>query len=226
MHTTSGLHKKLLADVQLRATLTTRALRSGRDDKQESELLADFAYQMQVSMDIFNDEVKRQTGSLAGTTETEKLDDNFGPTLTKSTLLTVPRMDLPANNPKPARRRRADSFSLTRPSTSESDNTDATSPTCKPPPVDHPVSTVITSSPPKPVNSSPVVDPTSPESLQHARCPFCKRPPEHPNLTSCGHIVCCFCVGEEIDKAYEFGRHPTCPACLSEISRVTPLRYL
>lgn len=226
-HTTSKLQKKLLADVQLQATLATRALRSGRTEMSESELLADFACQMQVSVDTYNAEVNRQIGLLAGVFETEKSDGDLGLTSTKSTLSTFPGKDLPASNAKSNQQRCTDAFNPDWTLTTDLENPDVAGPVCKSPPVNPRDPIVIESSPPEPASQGAcTMNRPCPESLQKAHCAFCKRPPENPNYTSCGHIVCCFCVEAEIDEAYEHGRYPTCPACLSDISEVTPLRWL
>ncbi|KAK7180076.1 hypothetical protein PSPO01_13870 [Paraphaeosphaeria sporulosa] len=179
---------------------------------------------MQDSMGTYHNEIKRQTESSAGNNKTEKFDDDLG---SKSTISISADQDPVANNRRPDRRRRADSFSLTGVPSSESDNPDVANPACNPSLVNPRDSTVVASSPPKLASrSASIVAPPSPRSLQNARCIFCKQPSNNPNLTSCAHIVCCYCVGDELDRMYEHKRHHTCPACWFEIRKVTLLRCL
>jgi hypothetical protein len=97
MCTIADSQKTLFADIKLQVDLISKAMRSGCDDEQERELLANFVCEMQLSMDTYNEKVGRRTGLSTVAAEIERPDD-FGRTSMKSTVSTIPGKHRAAND--------------------------------------------------------------------------------------------------------------------------------
>lgn len=234
------LQRQLLAEVEEHTLYSTNVLHSGCDDEQERELLAEFARKIQLSVDLYNLELRqferrsisiqslresrKSTATIvskalgAGTTLTcmgapgldQKFRTSFGPVGSPSTVI-------PAQN---------DLIEILGSSSEDLGTGENLVGEKIRAAKKHTVltrgggetGTTSDDNPLSAVVSNRFIRP----STGHPTCGFCKKIPVKPRVTSCNHTVCLFCFTDALDMAYEKGyQHPKCPYCRSFITKTT-----